>query len=135
MEEIKDDLCLIALPDGKSFKLAEDYVAIIKFDKTTEIEYTVPKDTVSDLASTPRIIWSWIPPMGKHIFAAIVHDSLYSNSSVAGTDGVVFKLSRKQVDEVFYNKMVECGVNKVKARFMQGAVRSFGWKFWKNDSK
>src|SRR5256885_9984018 len=37
----------------------------------------VPKGFVTDLASVPRIFWSYLRPDGNYAYAAIIHDYLY----------------------------------------------------------
>ena len=46
-------------------------------------------------------------------------------------DFTIVTLNRKQIDLVFYNKMLESKVGKLKARTMWLAVRTFGWQFYK----
>lgn len=38
---------------------------------------TVPAGFVTDLASIPRLVWSFYPPDGPWVKAAIIHDFLY----------------------------------------------------------
>jgi Protein of unknown function (DUF1353) len=30
------------------------------------------------MASTPQVLWWFVPPFGKYLFAAVVHDYLYA---------------------------------------------------------
>jgi Protein of unknown function (DUF1353) len=43
---------------------------------------TVPVGATSDGASTPREIWSFIPPFGTYWMAAFLHDYLYRSTDL-----------------------------------------------------
>ena len=43
---------------------------------------TVPVGATSDGASTPREIWSFIPPFGVYWMAAFLHDYLYRSTDL-----------------------------------------------------
>jgi Protein of unknown function (DUF1353) len=43
----------------------------------TNFVIVVPAGFVTDFASTPRALWSVIPPTGRYQLAAVVHDFLY----------------------------------------------------------
>lgn len=43
----------------------------------TNFIIVVPAGFVTDFASTPRALWSVIPPSGRYQLAAVVHDFLY----------------------------------------------------------
>lgn len=81
---------------------------------------SVPKGFVTDLASTPRIIWAFIPPFGLHAAAAVLHDYGYG----------VKDRSRSEYDRIFREAMLVLGVRKSKAYVMWLAVRLFGWAAW-----
>lgn len=76
----------------------------------------VPSGTVTDLASTPRMLWMLFPPHGEYAKAAIVHDYLYANA--IGT--------RAWADEVFLEAMRVLGVPIWRRVAMYWAVRWFG---------
>lgn len=77
---------------------------------------TVPRNTVTDLASVPRCLWMIFPPHGRYAKAAIVHDYLYSNA--IGTKAFA--------DNVFNEAMLVLGVPKWRRLAMYWAVRAFG---------
>ncbi len=104
-------------------RLLEEY----KFELLSDFEYhvgsypsdtiiRVPKGYITDLASTPRLIWWWLPPHGRYAKAAILHDYLYSH-------GV---MSRKYADSIFLEAMSVLGVKRVRIYIMYFAVRLFG---------
>lgn len=81
---------------------------------------SVPLGFVTDLASTPRLIWSFIPPFGLHAAAAVLHDYGYG----------IKDRSRKEYDRIFRDAMLVLGVRTGKAYIMWLAVRIFGWLSW-----
>lgn len=102
------------------WELIEDFSYTIN-DKFT---ITVPKGFRTNLASSPRPLWFVISPSGKHNAAAVIHDWLYSEYNDTG-------INRTLADKIFYKLMIECGVNKIKAKCMYWGVRRFGELFWK----
>ena len=71
------------------------------------IEIIVPAGFVTDFASVPRPFWSFIPKMGRHSPAALLHDYLYS-MHVAGRPwaDAVFLWQMKQDDVPWITRMV-----------------------------
>lgn len=80
------------------------------------IMITIPKGFKSDLASTPKILWSIYPPFGKYINASIIHDYLYTNHL----------LTRSQADYVLLHEMKNAGINKITCYIFYISVRLFG---------
>lgn len=78
----------------------------------------VPKGFVTDLASIPRIFWSFDSPFnGKYMSAAILHDYLYA-CSIAH--------SRQEADRILYSAMLAEGSSKWTANKFYFAVRTGG---------
>lgn len=77
---------------------------------------TVPAGTVTDLATTPRWLWSVLPPFGHYAKAAIVHDYLYQQA--VG--------SKRYADGVFLEAMTVLGVPRWRRVVMYWAVRVCG---------
>lgn len=85
---------------------------------------TVPKGFVTDLASTPKIVWSiGFPPFGYWTEAAAMHDFLYTAPHVAGID-------RRAADRAFRQGCIACGTATWRAWIMWLAVRLFGASHW-----
>ena len=82
-------------------------------------DIVVPPGFVTDLASTPRIFWSLLPPFGPHSRAAVVHDWLYQ----------VQTTTRLEADRIFLTALREDGVPY--ARLLYWAVRLGGWLPWR----
>jgi len=71
---------------------------------------------ITDLASTPKFLWWIVPPFGKYIKAAVIHDYLYTNG--IGT--------KERADYLFLDIMLKAEVPKWKAHAMYKAVKYFG---------
>jgi len=80
----------------------------------------IPKGYETDFATVPRLLWSLLPPLGKHNPAALVHDWLYDNRE--GT--------RSQADKIFLKLMLEYDVHPLAAYAMYYGVRIGGRKWW-----
>lgn len=78
--------------------------------------HCVPAGFVTDLASVPRWLWSFLQPTGRYTKAAILHDWLIQADS-----GV----SRADADRIFYDAMVVLGVKPRLAWLMYKAVRIY----------
>lgn len=78
---------------------------------------TVHKGFITDLASTPRILWAIYPPFGKYLAGAIVHDYLYS-----------IKAPRKEADISFRYILKQDGVGIITRWAFYAAVRCMGWR-------
>lgn len=94
----------------------------------------VPKNFVTDYASIPRFLWSWLPAWGPYGPAAIVHDYLYSGRLEAAPDPEeprrLILLDRKVADQIFFIAMAQCGVGWFKRKIIYSAVRLFGrWAY------
>jgi hypothetical protein len=96
---------------------------------------TVPAGFVTDLASIPRPVWSFYPPDGPWVKAAVVHDFLYYTQGTGewyGRQGVSRErpYSRAESDDILYEAMVDRGIG-LWARFViWAAVRVGGWLGW-----
>lgn len=87
-----------------------------------------------DGASIPRFFWRFAHPMESKLWVAfVIHDYLYGNSHLSATDR---KMSRGEVDLLFYDLLRSEGVSKAKAKTMYSAVKLCGWRaFRKTENK
>jgi len=81
------------------------------------LKFTVPRGFVTNMASTPRLLWSIFPPAGKWNRAAILHDYLYSPNACC---------SRFLADCLFREAMATLNVPWWRRVLMYYAVRLFG---------
>lgn len=84
-------------------------------EKPTAV-HCVPAGFVTDLASVPHWLWSFLQPTGRYTKAAILHDWLIRSDS-----GV----SRADADRIFYDAMMVLGVKPRLAWLMYRAVRIY----------
>lgn len=87
--------------------------------------FTVPKGTITDFASIPRIFWNLIPPTGTYAAAAVLHDYLYAT-------GIV---SRKDADGIFRRAMKSSGTKTYLRLLMWFGCRAGGWCAWRKHRK
>lgn len=87
--------------------------------------FRVPSGTPTDLASIPRPFWVVFPKEGKQDRAAALHDAGY-NHYLVDIVGYPLQLSKKTVDDLFYEAMLSDGVGEKAAWTMWKAVRLFG---------
>lgn len=107
--------------DGEDSVLTQDLrYQVLK----TDFVIIVPAGFVTDFASTPRALWSVLPPTGRYQLAAVVHDFLYWDQSC----------TREQADAIFRVAMSESNVKPVERDLMWRAVRNFGQSAWDDNS-
>lgn len=82
----------------------------------------IPEGYETDFASTPRLTWIFIPPVGRYSIPSIVHDFIYDNR--IGT--------RAEADLIFLEMMIKYNVPKLTAYIMYWGVRIGGKKWWDN---
>jgi hypothetical protein len=85
----------------------------------------VPKGFVTDLASIPRLFWSWLRPDGEYAYAAIVHDYLYWTQV----------RTRLMSDEILKSSMEDFHVDKLTIQTIYDAVRAFGESAWNENAR
>lgn len=105
--------------DGRNGKSLEPLV-YVTLDGETLI---VPMGSGSDGASTPRFIWTIIPPFGVYWLAAFLHDWLYRYS----------KLPRWRCDQLLYEAMRSLGVEHAEAWAIYEGVHLGGQKPFDDD--
>lgn len=103
--------------DKIRFALLDDY----KFE-LDGMSILIPKGYQTDFATVPRLLWSILPPIGKHNPAALIHDYLYDNRIG----------SRRWADKVFLEVMLRYSVKLVPAYTMYLGVRLGGKRWWTN---
>lgn len=97
---------------------------------------TVPAGYVTDLASIPRVVWSFYPPDGPWVKAAVVHDFLYDTQGDGRWNkarGVVRarRYSRKESDDVLREGMADRGIGWWQQFVIWSSVRLGGGSGWK----
>ena len=99
---------------GNEIKALQDIGVDVKRDTNiSPVAITVPTEFITDLASTPRILWAFIAPFDV-ARAAIVHDLLYKAirtyrwkvaKTEPGEDKELIANAKKASDKVFHLAM------------------------------
>ena len=89
---------------------------------TSKGVFTVPKFTITDLGSIPRLFWSILPRDGQGLCAYILHDWIYSKPN---------GLTRKECDMIMLEILKESGVGWIKRRAIYRGVRMGGMLSWR----
>jgi len=121
--ELGEPLWVEILESGMSARLLKEHEVRIK-----ELNIVVPAGFETDFASTPRVLWSIVPPWGRYSPAAVVHDYLYNTAPV----------SRKEADKAFLAHMEALRVNWLKRKAMYRGVRIgavFAWNNYRKKEK
>jgi hypothetical protein len=115
------------------WELTSDFTVYIHNEYST-YQVIVRKGFVSDMASVPRIPFAYLLYGGIGNYAAVLHDALYSNSSlVTITDfdnDMLFHPNREFCDMTFYLGLIERKISPFKAKMMYWAVRWQGAKYY-----
>lgn len=78
---------------------------------------TVPIGFLTDLATTPRAMWIWLPPNWKYTKAAVLHDYLLVSE----------ERTWSEANKLFHEAMGGLGVNKTTNWVMYQSVCFWKW--------
>lgn len=115
-----DAPALRPIGDAKNWQLVEPMVYRVA---ETSDSVVVPAGFVTDFASIPHALQSFISPMGPYLLPAIVHDYLYWEQVC----------SRPQADSLFLKAMVEMEVPERTRMAMYRGVARFGGSAWEQN--
>ena len=111
--------------DGFKAKLTDPY------DFTLNgVDCRIPTGFTFDWASVPQAFWNIFPPLGRHSWAALVHDWLYRHHTFDGNS-----CTKDFADKAFLFIMKKFGVGFVRRRIMYCAVKFFGRSAWNAGSR
>jgi len=94
------------------YVLTEDFVVTVGGR-----QFIIPMGTVTDLATTPRFLWNFLPPSGIYEAAAVAHDYWCSTGIARG------ELTSREADGYFRDLMGEAGVGFCTRWVMWAGVR------------
>ncbi len=120
MSSFTSELVISPLSDGRKWKLVLPFKYHIGYRYNKNV-ISVPRGFVTDFASVPWVLWTFLPSWGKYGKAAIIHDYIYQSHV----------RTRKEADEIFYEAMLVSGTPERKAKIMFWGVRLWGWMAWK----
>lgn len=91
--------------------------------------FKLPIGFKTDGASIPRILWRvcGTPLEAPRVYAALVHDWLYSGGDPDATRG--------EADAIYRDIQIALGVSRVKAWVEWAALRLCGWSHWQGDAQ
>lgn len=84
----------------------------------------VPKGFVTDLTSVPQPFWSFLPPDGDYVYAAVLHDYLYWMQTS----------TREQADNILKIAMQDFDIPAADVTAIYGGVRLGGGSPWKKNA-
>lgn len=95
----------------------------------------VPAGFVTDLASIPRPVWSFYPPDGPWVKAAVVHDFLYDTQGDGRwgkSQGVkrATPYTRREADDILLEGMIDRRIGPWERTVIWVAVRLGGRRGW-----
>lgn len=108
--------------------VAGDGMATLNQDWTVWVRgwvFTVPRHFRTDGASIPRALWRLCghPLESPRVYAALVHDWLYSGRGPSGID-------RGEADAIYRDLLVEVGWGRFRSFVEWVAIRWFGSSHW-----
>ena len=109
--------------DGTQWIVWQDMEFVVTADDKPTATITVPRGFVTDLASTPKSVWSLYPPFGKYLAASILHDYLYWKQSC----------TKDEADKIFYQTMRDAGVDQATQSRFYLALSSEGAQAWNHN--
>lgn len=119
MSKFTKILTISPLTDGRSWVLRESFSYDIGFEGSDDT-VVVPVGFVTDLASIPRIFWSFLPQWGRYGNAAVIHDWLYWQQD----------RGRLESDRIMFEAMSVLGVSFIVRWFIFINLLLFGWFGW-----
>lgn len=135
------------LRGGFKFRLTQDFQFTFCLDAETykpiypstkeKLNYvlctvTVPTKFVTNLISSPPIMWPLVPQTGPGSWSSIVHDYMYTYD-VLKPNGEPF--NKKEIDQIFHIGILSEGMNKFKAYMSYRALRAVGVHAWRDAKK
>ena len=119
--EFKNDACIIPY-ERYQYHTCANMNILIDGDL-----YVVPRHFTTDLASVPRIFWTFIAPQYSGFVApSILHDYLYSCGNLG---------TRSWADSVLYSALMTEGVSRYTSIKFYIAVRLFGGKHFDENNR
>lgn len=124
---MKQPLLIPILYDG-----LEEYQNVSRYDLVYKGHpIWVEEGYVCDGASVPSVFWRVMLPDGLHRPGYLFHDRFYNSQG----NHCGLHLTRREVDQMFYDLMIEAGVSPWRAKVAHFGVRIGGWAAWNSIEK
>lgn len=127
-----DDKVHPSLRDGRSLWALTEPLAYWPSNGREPI--IVPRGFVTDLASIPRPLWSWLPPDGPWAKAAVIHDFLYFTQGYGvwkcHDTTLRRRYTREEADWILRDAQRDRNVGVVSRNLVWLGVRSGGQAGW-----
>jgi len=117
----------------KTYRLTDDYLVKFQHPTTGAVYKFIIKEGFEYDGATVLPIFTWLS-RGRHNIdglnraAALVHDKLYREKGVLPLNAT--KLTRKEIDQIFLQHLLESGVDQKTASEQYKFVRAFAWIRW-----
>lgn len=90
------------------------------------VDYLVPRNVKTDLATVPTILWGVVASYGRQTLPAIIHDQLCVVSREGGPPSAFTHRARREADQVFLETLAQSGTGPVRRWLMWTGVRFGG---------
>lgn len=107
--------------EGRTLSVVAQDITV--FSPRYRLRIPIPAGYVTDFASIPQFAQVRIQPYGRHVWAALVHDWLYS----VGEPG-----QRELADAIFLEKLEDASVSPIRRTVMYRSVRLGGGRGYAN---
>lgn len=124
MAHFSGEILLAPLPMRYGKRWYRLHESITYFSDRIKEPIIVPAGFETDMASVPIPFQPFIQKDDGPLWAALVHDYLYSKSCSV-------KVTRKEADEIFLEAMTITGVGPIKRGMVYHSVRWFAGHSWR----
>lgn len=107
---------ILIFVDDNLWMLGSDF----SYTDITDVTYTAPAGMLTDLASIPLPLWNILPPFGRYLGAAIIHDFLYQTQPV----------TKEKADHILAEAMDCAGVTHHIRQLIYDGVKFGGRSAW-----
>ena len=88
-------------------------------------KFIAPVGMITNFASIPRIFWNIFPPTDNYDAAAVIHDG-GCHHDLLTEKGERIHTVKTVIDNIFYEALIVCGVETVRAKLMYALVHKYG---------
>jgi hypothetical protein len=119
---------LLGWIDGEKYRINNGFRFYLTHDEQGEF-VDVPDGFVTNFASTPRLLWPFLPPTGGYAQIAVVHDKLFL-APVIRTPLSARASNREEANEIFLDGSEVLGVSWFVRKLMFRMLQAFSGAAW-----